>query len=114
ESVHFSVKTFKPSIGVEAITDVILTKNHRQVIKFCQADEYQRFEGCDLVLIDEAAAIPLIHTKNVIKNKFAVLSSTNCGYEGTGRSLSFKLIEEIKRSNSCNLLGNIVDISYCY
>ena len=46
----------------------------------------------DLVVIDEAAAIPLNYVKKLLGPYLVFLSSTINGYEGTGRSLSLKLI----------------------
>lgn len=49
----------------------------------------------ELLVIDEAAAIPLNIIKPMIDKVSSTIfiSSTIHGYEGTGRSLSLKLIE---------------------
>jgi N-acetyltransferase 10 len=52
-----------------------------------------------LVVIDEAAAIPLPYVKSFFGPHTVLMSSTINGYEGTGRSLSLKLIQEIKDKN---------------
>ena len=44
------------------------------------------------LIVDEAAAIPITLVKQMIGPYMIVLSSTVHGYEGTGRSLSLKLI----------------------
>lgn len=56
--------------------------------------------NCDLLVVDEAAAIPINVLKPMIFNTFSpvIISSTTMGYEGTGRSLSLKLIEEIRKN----------------
>lgn len=50
----------------------------------------------ELVAIDEAAAIPLPVVKRLIGNYLVFMSSTITGYEGTGRSLSLKLIQQLR------------------
>jgi N-acetyltransferase 10 len=77
---------------------VINRNNHRQIIQFVQASEC--FVGrADILVIDEAAAIPLPVVKKMIDsgNHVTLMSSTVHGYEGTGRALSLKLIDEFKR-----------------
>lgn len=46
----------------------------------------------ELLVIDEAAAIPITLVKNLLGPYLIFLSSTINGYEGTGRSLSLKLL----------------------
>lgn len=43
-------------------------------------------------MVDEAAAIPLTVVRQLLGPYMVILSSTVHGYEGTGRSLSLKLI----------------------
>jgi len=47
----------------------------------------------ELVVVDEAAAIPITLVKKLLGPYMVILSSTVHGYEGTGRSLSLKLIQ---------------------
>lgn len=55
----------------------------------------------DLVLVDEAAAIPLAHVSAAAsKAPLAFLSSTVSGYEGTGRALSLKLFAKLQTENN--------------
>jgi N-acetyltransferase 10 len=49
-----------------------------------------------LVVIDEAAAIPLPLVRALMGPYLVFLSSTVNGYEGTGRSLSLKLIQQLR------------------
>ena len=51
-----------------------------------------------MVIIDEAAAIPLPLVRNLIGPYLVFLASTINGYEGTGRSLSLKLIQQLRES----------------
>lgn len=57
-------------------------------------------EQAELVCIDEAAAIPLPLVKRLLGPYLVFLASTINGYEGTGRSLSLKLLEQL-RQQSC-------------
>ena len=50
----------------------------------------------EILVIDEAAAIPLPIVKNMLGNYLVFMSSTINGYEGTGRSLSLKLVKQLK------------------
>lgn len=50
----------------------------------------------ELVAIDEAAAIPLPTVKKLLGNYLVFLSSTIHGYEGTGRALSLKLVQQLR------------------
>jgi N-acetyltransferase 10 len=57
----------------------------------------------ELVIIDEAAAIPLPLVRNLIGPYLVFLASTINGYEGTGRSLSLKLIQQLRESTRPSL-----------
>jgi len=46
--------------------------------------------------VDEAAAIPITIVKQILGPYMTILSSTVQGYEGTGRSLSLKLINSLR------------------
>lgn len=60
--------------------------------------------AADLVLVDEAGAIPLPLVKEVIQRApLVLLSSTVSGYEGTGRSLSLKLFSHIQQKDNAPL-----------
>lgn len=50
----------------------------------------------ELVIIDEAAAIPLPIVKKLLGPYLIFIASTINGYEGTGRSLSLKLINQLR------------------
>lgn len=63
-------------------------------VRYISADELMRDQvECDLLLIDEAAAIPVPMLKNLISRYHrVVLSSTVHGYEGCGRGFSLKFV----------------------
>ena len=57
----------------------------------------EKLSHCELLAIDEAAAIPLPLVKKLLGPYLVFLSSTVNGYEGTGRALSLKLIDQLRR-----------------
>ena len=61
----------------------------------------------ELVIIDEAAAIPLPLVKNLIGPYLVFMASTINGYEGTGRSLSLKLIQQLRESTRPSLTKDV-------
>ncbi|KAL0168219.1 hypothetical protein M9458_036441, partial [Cirrhinus mrigala] len=50
--------------------------------------------------IDEAAAIPLPLVKKLLGPYLVFMASTINGYEGTGRSLSLKLIQQLRQQSA--------------
>lgn len=74
-------------------------KHHAQFIQFVFPNDADKIGHSDLVIIDEAAAIPLPYVKAFFGPHNLFMASTINGYEGTGRSLSLKLIEEIRQRN---------------
>uniref|UniRef100_A0A6B2KWW6 RNA cytidine acetyltransferase n=1 Tax=Arcella intermedia TaxID=1963864 RepID=A0A6B2KWW6_9EUKA len=80
----------------KAIVRVNVFKTHRQVIQYIIPTDAAKLGQAELVVIDEAAAIPLPQVKALLGPYLVFLSSTVNGYEGTGRSLSLKLIKELR------------------
>ena len=78
----------------------IIKSHHRQVIQYFRPDETDKFQSAEIVAIDEAAAIPLPTVKALMTqtsgDRLTFMSSTVNGYEGTGRALSLKLIQELR------------------
>ena len=74
-------------------------RDHRQTIQFLEPQEAAANPGAsELLIIDEAAAIPLPIVKKLLEGaQLSLLSSTIQGYEGTGRALALKLIAEMKK-----------------
>ncbi|KAJ7222857.1 DUF699-domain-containing protein [Mycena haematopus] len=81
-----------------AIVRVDVFKNHRQTIQYIQPQDAHVLGQAELVIIDEAAAIPLPLVRNLFGPYLVFLASTINGYEGTGRSLSLKLIQQLRES----------------
>lgn len=76
---------------------------HRQTIQYIQPQDYQVLEHhAELVVIDEAAAIPLPIVRKLLGPYLVFMASTINGYEGTGRSLSLKLLKQLREQS----LGN--------
>lgn len=75
-------------------------RNHRQTIQYIEPNAHMKLSQAEIVAIDEAAAIPLPVIKNLLGPYLVFMSSTISGYEGTGRSLSLKLLQQLRESQS--------------
>lgn len=99
EHLDFTIK-YNTASGREetkCIVAIHLHRSHRQVIQYVRPNEPDKLASCELVAIDEAAAIPLPVVKKLMSgDRLTLLSSTINGYEGTGRALSLKLIKELR------------------
>ena len=82
------------------IIRVNIFKTHRQVVQYIMPTEAYKLSQAELLFVDEAAAIPLPLTQKLLGPYITFLSSTITGYEGTGRSLSLKLINELRRKDA--------------
>lgn len=87
----------------KAIVRVNVFKGHRQTIQYIQPQDAHVLGQAELVIIDEAAAIPLPLVRNLIGPYLVFMASTISGYEGTGRSLSLKLIQQLRESTRPSL-----------
>lgn len=75
---------------------VNIHRDHRQTIQYIRPQDYAKLAQAELLIIDEAAAIPITIVKQLMGPYLVLLSSTINGYEGTGRSLSLKLINQLR------------------
>lgn len=89
------VESTNPAFG-KAIVRVNVYRSHRQTVQYIQPQHYAKLAQAELLVIDEAAAIPLPIVKNMLGPYLIFLCSTVNGYEGTGRSLSLKLIQQLR------------------
>ena len=89
------------------IVNITINKNHKQVIRYITPTDILIFQMAELVIIDEAAAIPLNIVKRIMPDCLTFMASTIQGYEGTGRSLSIKLIDNL-RNNQDNINGRLL------
>lgn len=84
----------------KAIVRINLTRNNRQTIQYISPNDSNLLNAADLLIIDEAAAIPLPLVKKMLGPYLVFMASTINGYEGTGRSLSLKLLSQIQKENN--------------
>jgi len=84
----------------KALVRVNIFKDHRQTVQYISPSDWQHLAQAELLVIDEAAAIPLPVVKKLLGPYLVLISSTVNGYEGTGRALSLKLIEDLRRGKS--------------
>jgi N-acetyltransferase 10 len=83
----------------KAVVRVNIFKNHRQTIQYIHPADAHMLSQAELLIIDEAAAIPLPLVKKLLGNYLVFMASTINGYEGTGRSLSLKLIQQLREQS---------------
>ncbi|KAF6202384.1 hypothetical protein GE061_004783 [Apolygus lucorum] len=91
----------------KALIRVNVFKSSRQTIQYISPVDYAKLSHAELVVIDEAAAIPLPYVKNMFGPYLIFLSSTINGYEGTGRSLSLKLLQELRNQTNAPETKNV-------
>ncbi|XP_072172418.1 RNA cytidine acetyltransferase-like [Diadema setosum] len=84
----------------KAVIRVNIFREHRQTIQYIHPGDAHKLSQAELVVIDEAAAIPLPLVKSLLGPYLVFMSSTINGYEGTGRSLSLKLLQQLRRQNA--------------
>jgi len=90
-----------------AVIRINIFREHRQTIQYIHPEDAAKLGQAELVVIDEAAAIPLPIVRKLFGPYLVFISSTVNGYEGTGRSLSLKLIEELKNRYSSAAGGGV-------
>lgn len=83
----------------KAIVRVNVHRQHRQTIQYIQPQDAFALGQAELLVIDEAAAIPLPLVKKLMGPYLVFMASTINGYEGTGRSLSLKLIQQLREQS---------------
>lgn len=83
----------------KAIVRVNVHRQHRQTIQYIQPQDAYALGQAELLVIDEAAAIPLPLVRKLMGPYLVFMASTINGYEGTGRSLSLKLIQQLREQS---------------
>ena len=83
----------------KAIVRVNIHRQHRQTIQYIQPQDSFALGQAELLVIDEAAAIPLPLVRKLMGPYLVFMASTINGYEGTGRSLSLKLIQQLREQS---------------
>lgn len=89
----------------KAIVRINVHKDHRQTIQYIQPQDAHVLGHAELLVIDEAAAIPLPLVRKLMGPYLIFMASTINGYEGTGRSLSLKLISQLRDSTKSGVSG---------
>ncbi|KAK4629200.1 RNA cytidine acetyltransferase [Fulvia fulva] len=83
----------------KAIVRVNVHRQHRQTIQYIQPQDAYTLGQAELLVIDEAAAIPLPLVRKLMGPYLVFMASTINGYEGTGRSLSLKLMQQLREQS---------------
>lgn len=96
----------------KAIVRVNIHRQHRQTIQYIRPQDAHVLGQAELVVIDEAAAIPLPLVRKLMGPYLVFMASTINGYEGTGRSLSLKLIKQLReQSRSASSTGEGTELA---
>ncbi|KNE71131.1 hypothetical protein AMAG_15800 [Allomyces macrogynus ATCC 38327] len=90
------VQSTNPALN-KAIVRINIFRNHRQTVQYIHPEDAQVLGQAELLVIDEAAAIPLPMVRKLMGPYLIFMASTIHGYEGTGRSLSLKLIQSLRQ-----------------
>eukprot|EP00850_Spirogloea_muscicola_P005761 SM000026S09010 [mRNA] locus=s26:915149:923348:- [translate_table: standard] len=98
------VESTNPTFN-KAIIRMNVFRQHRQTVQYIQPQHSERLAQAELLVVDEAAAIPLPIVKALLGPYLIFLCSTVNGYEGTGRSLSLKLIQQLKEQAQKSTAG---------
>ncbi|XP_061576929.1 RNA cytidine acetyltransferase [Cololabis saira] len=93
------IQSLNPEFN-KAVVRVNIFKEHRQTIQYIHPGDAVKLGQAELLLIDEAAAIPLPLVKKLLGPYLVFMASTINGYEGTGRSLSLKLLQQLRQQSA--------------
>src|SRR4051812_14029007 len=83
----------------KAVVRVNIHRQHRQTIQYIRPQDAHVLGQAELLVIDEAAAIPLPLVRKLMGPYLIFMASTINGYEGTGRSLSLKLVQQLREQS---------------
>lgn len=83
-----------------AVVRVDVKRSHRQTIQYISPGDHQMLGQAELLIIDEAAAIPLPVVQKLMGPYLVFMALTINGYEGTGRSLLLKLIHQLRHQSA--------------
>jgi N-acetyltransferase 10 len=92
------IASTNPSFN-KAPVRVAVSRGHRQTVQYIRPEDATRaaLAQAELLVVDEAAAIPLPRVRAMLGPYLVFLASTTNGYEGTGRSLSLKLVKQLRQ-----------------
>ncbi|KAH7837333.1 hypothetical protein Vadar_012678 [Vaccinium darrowii] len=84
----------------KAVRQINIYKQHKQTVQYIEPRDHLKLSPhVELLVIDEAAAIPLPLVRSLLGPYTVFLSSTVNGYEGTGRSLSLKVLSHLEKQS---------------
>ncbi|EOD28649.1 hypothetical protein EMIHUDRAFT_314847 [Emiliania huxleyi CCMP1516] len=96
EHADFSiVESTNPELK-HTVVRINIFRAHRQTIQYILPSDAALLSQAELLVIDEAAAIPLPQVRALLGPYLVYMASTVNGYEGTGRALSLKLIQQLR------------------
>ncbi|XP_034220704.1 RNA cytidine acetyltransferase 2 isoform X2 [Prunus dulcis] len=107
EHIDYDVQKSSDPLLKKATLQINIFKQHRQTIQYIRPQEHEKLSQVELLVVDEAAAIPLPVVKSLLGPYLVFLSSTVNGYEGTGRSLSLKLLQQLEEQSQMSAKGPI-------
>ncbi|XP_021834012.1 RNA cytidine acetyltransferase 1 [Prunus avium] len=107
EHIDYDVQKSSDPLLKKATVQINIYKQHRQTIQYIRPHEHEKLSQVELLVVDEAAAIPLPVVKSLLGPYLVFLSSTVNGYEGTGRSLSLKLLQQLEEQSQMSAKGPI-------
>ncbi|KIH88244.1 N-acetyltransferase 10 [Sporothrix brasiliensis 5110] len=93
------IQSTNPDLANKPVVRVNIHRNHRQTIQYIRPQDAHVLGQAELLVIDEAAAIPLPLVRKLMGPYLVFMASTINGYEGTGRSLSLKLIKQLREQS---------------
>ncbi|KAI1342760.1 GNAT acetyltransferase 2-domain-containing protein [Xylariaceae sp. FL0016] len=90
--------------------NVHTANGHRQTIQYIRPQDAHVLGQAELLVIDEAAAIPLPVVRKLMGPYLVFMASTINGYEGTGRSLSLKLIKQLRDQSRAGAVPSTTEV----
>lgn len=84
------------------IKKIEILRGYRRAVDYIHPFEELTVHS-NLLVIDEAASIPLPHLKKLLNSKLVFMASTINGYEGTGRVFRTKLAEYTQGENTLEM-----------
>ena len=87
------------------IPPLLLSSIRWQTIQYIEPSDHKLLAQAELLVVDEAAAIPMPQVRQLLGPYLVFLASTVNGYEGTGRALSLKLIQQLRSGRAGGAAG---------
>ncbi|KAK9786287.1 hypothetical protein WJX73_003109 [Symbiochloris irregularis] len=106
EHIDYDIVTSTNPAFNKAIIRLNIFRHHRQTVQYIQPSHHAALAQAELLVIDEAAAIPLPMVRAMLGPYLVFLCSTVNGYEGTGRSLSLKLLQQLRSEGAKTGMAN--------